>query len=56
MDFATLPHAPAVTLDHVTWPGTLTDAGGAGDLVTGSLTIAGGRISDGWWWRSTSSA
>jgi cytosine/creatinine deaminase len=43
MDFATLPDAPALTLDNVAWPDCL--MGGAGDLVQGSITIADGRIS-----------
>jgi cytosine deaminase len=43
MDFLTLPAVPALTLDNVSWPACLT--GGAGELTSGSLTIADGKIS-----------
>ena len=41
-DFRTLPDAPLRRLENLTLPGFL--MGAAGDLVRGSLTLAGGRI------------
>jgi cytosine deaminase len=41
-DFRTLPDAPLIRLDNLTVPGCL--MGQAADLVTASLTLAGGRI------------
>jgi cytosine deaminase len=41
-DFLSLPDAPRLRLDNLSWPACLT--GGQGDLVRGTLTLAGGRI------------
>ncbi len=43
MDFINLPVAPAIALENVTWPACLD--GSSGDLVSGQITIADGKIS-----------